>query len=239
MNNSVVVYTSVCEDDRRWVPQYLAEMERLGTPFIVNFDRCGDSTKRQMLKNWCCVGSTSQDDWSIEFEEGAKQPLLNMAVKLGYTWGMPLDIDETLEKSAPDKLPTILASQADFMSCIWVNLWNDPQHVRVDGGFFRAKREKFYRLGSHVWRYTTAVVNGPKAMCRKTGRILEPGEASHVQTDLVCLHWGLMTEELRREHKARWDRIYTAAVGGNPYGFWDWCLDSANHPATVERNPYL
>lgn len=39
-------------------------------------------------------------------------------------------------------------------------------------------------------------------------------------------------------HKARWDRIYTKAVGANPYKFWDYVLDPEITQVVVE-NPYL
>ena len=51
---------------------------------------------------------------------------------------------------------------------------------------------------------------------------------------MTCLHWGMMTEELRVAHKRRWDDIYSK-VGGNPSGFWDLCLDPTKIPRLEEH----
>lgn len=225
---AIGAYTSVCEEDACWIGQYLAEAERLQLPFAVHLDRCSRETKKRFRKHPLCFAATEQDNPKLEFDETQKQAVFDKVEAAGFQWAMAWDIDETYEREAGRKLAEIAALDADHVDIRWLNLWGDAQHIRVDPPLNTGHRVKFYRFGNLQWRFTHKITNGPKPVER------EPVLAKY---DFVCLHWGLITRELRLLHKARWDRIYGAAVGKNPYSFWSHCLDD-NYPAVVAANEY-
>jgi hypothetical protein len=234
----VCAFTSICQEDDVWIDLYLSEIERLDLPFAIHFDRCSKETKER-LTHPLRVGWTAQDDPNIEFTEQHKQSVLNVVARhrRKFDWALAWDVDEAWEKDAPRKLKAI-RSDADYLLCRWVNLWGDDRHIRVDGPFCNSKRVKFYSLrhrNTLRWRFDHPITNGAK-LCNLGDM---PVRTDQGELDLVCLHRGLMTRELRLQHKERWDRIYSTAVGENPYGIWKLACDEENYPPAVERNPYL
>jgi len=229
-------YLTICEEDAHWIPQYLAGMEHMNLPFGVFFDRCSDDTVGRLMSHPLCIKSFRQDDPTLEYTEQSKQAVFDLLLEAKPKWIVYTDSDEIWEKDAPDKFKEILKRPEDYLRAIWVNCWNDVNHIRVDTIFSNAPRVKFYNVqGNRRWRFDHPITNGAKLLDRdgKPTPYAKKGD-----TDLVCLHTGLMTRELREQHKARWDRIYTTAVGNNPYGFWNYCLDEETYPPTVEPNPY-
>ena len=234
---SICAFTAVCEEDRVWIPQYLREVERLGVYFAVHFDRCSYATK-DMAGHRLCAGYTVQDLPNVEFNEMHKQAVLDLVVTRGFRWALAWDIDETWERHAPEKLSTSTFQHPDAgivpydeIVVNWVNLWGDPQHVRVDRPS-AGSRVKLLNLHSGRWLFDHPITNGPKlqrARCVVTGEV-----------DLTCLHHGMMTPELRALHKARWDRIYSTALRGdeNPYQFWKYMTDDAITPV-IKENTWL
>lgn len=242
------VFTSVCEEDARWVPQYLGEIERLGTPFAMHLDRCSPETKAVIISHPLCIGTTSQDDPKIEYTEQHKQgPMDLLRISNRFSWALHWDIDEVWEKDAPKKLASVLALDVDYAQVTWLNLWNDVEHIRIDGVFNYPPRVKLYNLkGGRYWYFDHAITYGGKMLdlkkvkegCRLRDCMME-GVGKGFLTDITCLHHGNITRELREFHKARWDRIYSAAVGSNPLGFWNLLVDEVNHPPVVVRHDYL
>lgn len=215
---TICAYTAVCEEDACWVHQYLDEAERLSMPFCVHLDRCSIHTRRLLTLHPLCRGETYGD--GKEFRETDKQGVFDLAVKSGVDWVMAWDVDETWEPRFADKVKR-LDLAVDYVDCPWLNLWEDAGTVRIDGPFSEGHRVKFYNTAStERWKFKSAVVNGPSGPPS-----LRLGTAS-----VVCIHHGLMTHELRVQHKARWDRIYSAAVGSNPYGIWNYSLAYGEYP---------
>lgn len=229
---NVCAFTSVCEEDAHWIPQYLAEAERLDLPFVVLLDRCSDATYWKFVRHPLCQSWTSRGEGDGEFTEQAKQPLIDRLRELGFRWGMAWDVDETYGGSTRFVLDTLddVLRGADYGRTWWVNLWGDERHVRIDGPFGHGndrgmRRVKFYRIGDVPWHFAHPITNGAKP---RDGRGTVMGE-----TEIVCLHHGMMTRDLRLLHKERWDRIYSKAVGSNPYGFWNYACDEETYPPTV------
>jgi len=242
-----VAYTSVCEEDAGYAPQYLAEAERLAMPFAIHLDRCSTSTLRKFFRHPLCVGYTTQNNRSIEFNEQHKQAVFDLAAKQKPQWLMAWDVDETFERDAPRKLLEIADLDADYVDVRWVNLWDDPKRVRTDGPFSQGHRVKFYSM-KLKWKFDHPITNGAKAIDRETGNVLvynphrpNSKEIKRAQHDLVCIHWGMMTRELRELHKDRWDRIYSAALRGdkNPYGFWEYALNETDYPPVTSEHDYF
>jgi hypothetical protein len=233
VHNRVVAFTSVCEEDACWIPQYLAEAERLSLPFVMHFDRCSLETKGKVISHHLFVGATFQDVPSKEFNEQHKQEVLNLAQAKGASWAMAWDIDETYQRNTSflrSLQEGLLEPLADQLQVRWLNLWETPEWVRIDGPFDSPKRVKFYNLqGGRKWVFDHKITNGAKLV---GGR-----EPELALIPFVCLHWGLMTHELRKQHKERWDRIYSKALKGdpNPYGIWQYALNPNIQPSLLKH----
>lgn len=230
---TVCYFTAVCEADAEHVDRYIADAQRLGIPFCIHFDRCSPVLKERFRKSFLLVGETSQDLPEVEFNEQHKQPVLDLVCLQKFDWACAMDIDETWEREVRPKIETILDSDYDLVDVKWLNLWDSPKTIRVDPPFGEGHRVKFLNLRRrHQWHFDHPITNGVKS------RNL-PGQAAVTRKhNLVCLHWGILTRELRLEHKARWDRIYTKAVGANPYGFWQGICDETWKPR-LEEHDYL
>lgn len=226
---SICAITSVCEEDAGWVDQYLAEVERLRIPFFVHFDRCTDELKQRMMSHPRSRLFSEQNNPAVEFTEKSKQVILALAEINRYDWALAWDIDETFEADALQKMQQLAETDADQITCTWINLWEDQHHVRVDGVFQPSLRVKLYRLGKFPWVFDHPITNGAKPA---DGHIPKT-----VRIDLTCLHHGMMTRELRLMHKERWDRIYSTALRGdpNPYGFWREACDESILPVVVKH----
>lgn len=227
----VCAFTSVCQEDLSWMDQYLQEAERLRMTFAIHFDRCRGGIRKTVSSHPLCVGSTSQDHHGIEFDETHKQAILDVVARYEFDWAMAWDVDETYEGDARRKIAAVVRSQADCVDIRWVNLWGDRRHVRVDGTFGKGHRVKFLNLqDGRRWMFDHPITNGPKLVGR---------DAVVEEADLTCLHHGMMTRELRLEHKARWDRIYSTALRGdpNPYKFWEYACDEETYPPVIEEYP--
>lgn len=221
--NTVCAFTSICDEDMEFFGNYWLESERLSLPFVLHLDRCKSEESQLFTMHPNCVGYTQQLNPNIEFNETHKQAALDAVKSLGFKWAMAWDVDETYEKSAYEKLWNLTHIKEDYLDSPWLNLWDSAFYIRTDNGFLEGHRVKYLRL-SHKWRFDSPITNGPKADNVTLGKI-----------DLVCLHWGMITERLRILHKERWDRIYSKSVGKNPYGFWDKCLDPTLTPVLIKH----
>ena len=225
----ICAFTAVCEEDSPWIGQYLDEVERLGVLFAIHLDRCSTTVASCLTEHRSCVGHTKQDDLGVEFTEKHKQGAMDLAAATGVGWLLSWDIDEVWELSAVERLRSL--PDADHIQVGYMTLWEDYRHARIDGQLRNARRVKLYnRQVGLTWKFMHKVVNGPKPF--RDGR--PASEHRLASIDLRCLHCGLMTDALRRQHKARWDRVYTAAVGVNPYGLWDYVLNPDVEPEVVE-----
>ena len=223
---NVCAYTSVCEEDRTWIPQYLAEVERIGVWFCIHLDRCRPETKKYLVDHPACRGYTESRSDCKEFSESHKQGAMDLAARSGADWAMAWDIDETWEPEFRDKIRLLDSSSMDYVKCPWLNLWGDVEHVRVDGPFEGGYRVKFYNLKKgFIYKFTHHVINGPKCVNSSLTECTD--------LPIICIHHGMMTHELRVQHKERWDRIYTSWVGSNPYGIWNYSLSYEDYPPSV------
>jgi hypothetical protein len=233
--SKICAFTSICEEDKEWIDSYLDEVRRLQMPFMIHFDRCSEETKRELINTKYCHGWSEQNDHKVEFTEQHKQKAFDLVVDRDYQWAMAWDIDETWEKNIDHDLEEIPRLKVDYVTTNWINVWNDSSKIRIDGSFGVGKRVKFYNLHGRRWRFDHPITNGCK-LVDIDGKPLDNTTGIHYP--LTCLHWGLMTKELRLQHKERWDRIYSTAVGSNPYGFWNLALDESITPVLV-NNRYL
>lgn len=234
MDTRIIALTAVSGQDAQWVPKYLAEAERLGLMFGVLLDRCdvANTIWGKLIGHSLCrfaIGKGTE-----EFTEQHKQPLWDAARARDYKWAIAWDIDETWGRNAMAKIEqTLSTTNAHVLTARWLNLWETPDQVRWDGAFRNGCHAKFYNLAAGPWKFDHPITNGCKLLDAR-GRIRE--DTITGKTDIVCLHHGMMTKELRQFHKDRWDRIYSAAVGCNPYGFWNYALDESVTVETVSNS---
>jgi hypothetical protein len=234
--NNYCACTPVCEEDAvRWLDQYLAEVERLQCFFALHFDHCSHRTKEKARRHPAFLGATSNDDPQTPHAERHRAGPYGVAKGHFCVAALTWDIDETWEKDAPAKFDAVLNNGLhwDAAKVHWINLWGDERHIRTDNPS-NAYRDRLLRLDSGIrWHWRGPIIVDPYAdKCWESVRVLK--------TDLVCLHHGLMTRELRLQHKKRWDRVYGhfTSDGKNPYGYWDYILDEEAHPPVIEENKY-
>lgn len=232
MEKKIGVYSSICEEDAVWIPQYLKEIDRLGFDFVMHFDRCSEKTKELILAHARNIGFTEQNDPDREFSEKDKQAAHDMLIEKGYDWSLAWDVDETWEKEAPEKFKQVLACKDyDYIITHFFHLWEDPYHIRVDEEFGRCSRHKLNNLKTFDWKWQSHVVNGARAKPKAGNEWCRMG-----WMNIHCIHWGLMTEDLRKFHKNRWDRIYGHhSDNGNPYGFWDLALNTKGYVVAYDK----
>jgi hypothetical protein len=234
MSNDVCVFTSVCDEDAEHFGRYLREMGRLAMPFAVHLDRCVSKDSEVFARHPLCVGTTRPANHNVEFNETHKQQVFDLVVSRGFKWALALDVDETFEKGARPKIDEIVASDHSLIVTRWVNLWLDERHARIDGPFVAGRRMKFYNLARHQYRFLKPEVNGAYVVDERGRRAAV--DIPCTESDLVCLHYGLMTPESCRLHKERWDRIYKRCSGANPYGIWKYACDPDVVPEVIEHD---
>lgn len=81
-----------------------------------------------------------------------KNYLLGKIIEAKPEWVLWIDGDEVLELSGPRRIKEA-ASKDDGVAAYQLKiayLWNDPQHVRVDGIFGRFQRPSVFRLGGQI-----------------------------------------------------------------------------------------
>lgn len=243
MKSKVAILTSVCEEDKQFFDQYLNEMSRLGLDFFIHFDRCSNETKEKFKTHPNLKAFSQEDNKEREYSEMDKQKAFDL-IDDSYDWMMPLDIDETMEKDFLDKVQSLdnVNLKFDVIDCPWFNVWENPKWLRIDGPCETGHRVKFYNLHRKPlsWKYYHPTINGMTLFypTKENRQPIRRNEFELTKLNIVTLHWGLMTKELREFHKSRWDRIYSSHVGKNPYGFWDWVLDDKIEPKLTE-NIYL
>lgn len=230
--DGVCVFTSVCEEDGYWIPQYLTETERLGLCFAMHLDHCHEDTKQLVKRHPNCIGTTEENSPYRPFDETHKQAVHDLVRHAGFKWSMAWDIDETYETDAGAKIDELLTNlEPDVTTLVtsFLTLWGDWKHIRTDPPLGSGWRSKFNRLDVQL-RFLHRNVNGPT-------RVNDRGEKlpyREVKTDLVCLHWGMISHELRVLHKQRWERVYGSH---HSYGIWKASLDETG--LVVAEHHYL
>lgn len=224
--------TPICEEDACWIDQYLAEIERLGVKFAMHFDRCSQTTKNRLQRHPAYLGCSSQDNPNVEHEENRRQGPYDIICALGGFDGFLIwDMDETWERTAPEKFESFFSqTEWDEGRIEWLNLWGDKDHIRVDNPS-NPQRVKIVNLQQgRRWEWRGQIVHPYTIPTR---------QSTVAHSNIRCIHWGLMTREMRVNHKKRWDRIFTKVIGRNPYGFWDYILDEEKHPPVIETHDLL
>lgn len=224
------VLFSVFDGDEKHFDRFLGELHRLGRPFVVNFDHCSRATKKFFMESPLYLGGYEDDDPGVMYSEGLRDRSLRILLREGFRWMLQLDVDETLDKYALPKLEKAVTMDADVIGARWISLWEREDQQRTDGGIANAKREKLFNLKANPKiLYNSAVINSPRLRCEGRDPVV-------VMSDIFVLHWGMMSFEDADEHKRRWDTIYTKAVGGNPYGAWNYMCDRTVK-VTVDQLP--
>ena len=223
---------AVCDGpngDEKHFTRFMAELTRLGLPYAVHFDHCDSITKKFFKRSPLYIGGYEEDNPKVLFGEDSRQNALDVLLSHSFDWALSLDVDETLEKNAPAKILEATQLGADVVDFVVLDLWLDKRHYRVDGSFAGSHREKMFNLVSDPrLKYTHPTVHAPK--------VAPKGREAVVHHKFPCrvLHWGIMNIDDVRFHTERWNRVYRAKVGKNPYGFYDYINDPATVPVLKE-----
>lgn len=227
----IAITFSVCDSDEKHFGRFKAELARLGIPYAVNFDHCSKNTKRTFKESDLFINGYEDDAAASHFHEAHRQRALEIVQKRGgFDWVLQMDVDETLELNAPEKIKQVMALGADVVDCVLLDLWGDGLHYRKDGPFGSSHREKFFNLRTaQKLYYYHPTSHAPK-------HIPHDGRDAVVVKGypLYFFHWGIMNINDANFHIKRWNAIYTKAVGNNPYqGFYDYIGDPVKNPPTI------
>lgn len=142
-----------------------------------------------------------------------KNYLLQKIIEVSPEWVLWIDGDEALELAGPEQLRAAADGAGDISTYALriAYLWNDPQHVRVDGVWGQFARLSFFRLeGQPAGRlHFPATGRGGNFHCGNVPQGLVGGW-SHLPVWLQ--QFGYMTPEQRRAKHA-W---YTGIDPDNP-----------------------
>lgn len=225
------VMFSVCDGplgDEKHFDRFLAELTRLGFPFAVNFDHCTEQTRRLFQRRALYLGGYEDNDPESHFDESFRQKALDVLLDKQFDWALSMDVDETLERDAVQKIHEATELGADIVDFPVLDLWGDERHFRRDGPFGSSHREKLFNLREPI-AYYHPTVHAPRV--KPKGR-----EVVVVKYPCHVLHWGIMCREDAVFHTERWNRIYTRRVGNNPYasGFYSYIMDESIVPELHE-----
>jgi GT2 family glycosyltransferase/SAM-dependent methyltransferase len=132
-------------------------------------------------------------------ESRDKNFLLKHVIQARPEWVLWIDGDEALERSGPERLAAAARDGAGVgsYSLRIAYVWDDPQHVRVDGIYGRFARPSFFRLQgqAHSRLQFLATGRGGNFHCGNVpaglaGRLVELG--------VRLKHYGYMSREQRR-----------------------------------------
>lgn len=128
-----------------------------------------------------------------------KNYLLGKIIEARPEWVLWIDGDEALEQSGPQRIKeAALASNRVAAYQLRISyLWNDPQHIRVDGIFGRFRRPSLFRLSGQAASrlHFPATGFGGNFHCGNVPRGLVGG---YRNLDVRLKHYGLMLPDIRQ-----------------------------------------
>lgn len=218
--------------DEKHFDRFYAELTRLNFPFAVHFDHCCKETVDFFSRHPLFVGGNWDKDPVSHFDESFRENALRALRKAGdFDYFLQMDVDETMERLAPEKVAKLVETGADVIMCRCLDLWENDRQYRVDGPFQSGTREKLFKLRGNEIEYKhpashAPYVNRKRASKGADAKILRPSESL-----LYVLHWGIMNMEEAELHRKRWHEIYIRKCGNIVYGSYEYYFD----PTTVVK----
>jgi glycosyltransferase involved in cell wall biosynthesis len=133
-----------------------------------------------------------------------KNYLLQKIIEANPQWVLWIDGDEVLERSGPAKLAHA-AEQGRGVAAYSLRIayvWNDPQHIRVDGIYGRFTRPSFFRLKDQPVQRLHFPTSGAGGNFH-CGNVPKGLEGSWRELNVRLKHLGYMTSE-QRQAKYTW-----------------------------------
>jgi glycosyltransferase involved in cell wall biosynthesis len=146
-------------------------------------------------------------------ESRDKNYLLQKIIEVGPQWVLWIDGDEVLERSGPEKLKMAAERGRGVAAyCLRIAyLWNDPEHIRVDGIYGQFKRPSFFSLKQQPSDRLNFPDSGRGGNFH-CGNIPQGLQGGLRPLDVRLKHFGYMTPE-QRQVKYAW---YTKIDPDNP-----------------------
>jgi hypothetical protein len=226
------------EDAVKWFGQLLPELKRFDLPVAWILDKCSEDTKKVVKEFPLTVGVKEMEgDTFREKWRGYAIPHLKAAK---CKWVVLWDADDTFTPEAPKIIKETLETakgSVGYVRRLNIVTENGKDFVRVDGPFdpsvngTQVNRMIIFNMGYDL-RWMDDVTHGPYCFDESNQVIDE-----RFQIEAHSIHWGLRDLQLRQEHKERWDKNYTAAIGRNPYGLWNHVLDETITPVLEPYEP--
>lgn len=211
------MFVATCDADWQWVAQFKKEALRLGFPVAWYGDNLSEEHLKEIQDFELTVGVFDGKD---KFSEKSKGHAMRILKRAGFDWGIQMDIDETFERDAKEKIEKGLNDEYHQMSCRMITVYEDNGLYRRTDPYFlnggESRRARFYNF-KYDWNYVDVFTNGAYLCGGETARIGE--------LEVHSVHWGYKSLDLRKEHGEKWDRVYKEAGGRNPYDTYSYLVD--------------
>ena len=220
----------ICDEDAHRLNIVFKEAIRLDMPIAWYADRCSQETVDKLKGFDLTVGIYRG---SGQFSEVVRQHAFDMLDRKGFGWALNWDSDETWSKTAKKDMEKSLGEYERAIVCPMKTVWekDNELYFREDGLCHgtqsNTKRIRLYSL-DFEWMWQDKAINGPAYM---VGRQWVYPDINKLRTcNATTIHWGYADDKMRESHKKRWDKIYTEAVGRQPYNNWEWFCDKTIEP---------
>jgi glycosyltransferase involved in cell wall biosynthesis len=182
------------KNESRWIERSITSILPVCDHVMVMDDHSEDSTVeicRTLPKTEIYCSPFSGLD-----ETRDKRWLLEKAMTLGPKWIVFIDGDEALAPGHAERLLKEMNGMASCLSLRVLYLWNDEQHIRVDGVYGDFHRESVFRPNGSTFESTR---HGGNFHC---GNVPLGCRAIRKVTDIPLLHFGYM---LREDRLRKWE----------------------------------
>lgn len=219
------IFVAVCEKDFVWFPQFTKQAEILGYPVAFFADKLSPESL-ETLRAWKGTHYVYENSCE-QFSERSKEKAFKGLQ--GFDWAIQMDIDETWEEGAKEKIEKALEENPEghLGDCrmITVARHEGELYQRMDKYFANGReshRERIYNM-KFEWHWIDPITCG--AYLFIDGSV--QNECKLFPCEAATVHWGYSTYELCDEHKDKWTTVYTTVWGKMPYAAYDMLTDKA------------
>jgi len=187
------------KNESRWIARCVGSILPICDQVIVLDDLSDDETPK--ICNSMPNVTVFHSPFSGLDEARDKNWLLDKAMVLNPRWIVHIDGDEMLAPGYEGQLREEMKSAVSCLSLRILYLWNDEQHVRMDGVYNDFHRESVFRPNGARFEATSA---GANFHC---GNVPMDNRRARKVTKIPLLHFGYIDRELRIKKYAWYNAI--------------------------------